>query len=135
MSEARALIADANLVEVGCSVWSTSIVGPDGDPVGGVVCRIDRWTMTDDDTGEILDRVTYRCRWPYGEALHYWALDGADVDPSAAEPLNRTRATKIVRRIAKALDRTKRGGVTPPLTASELEALADAYHLYAGGAL
>ena len=130
----RRLVANAALIEVGCSIWSKTVTDANGDPVGGLVCRIDRWTMADDDTGEIVDRITYRCRFPYGDPLQYWALDGADVDPSSSEPLNRNRATKIVRRICHALDRGK-GGHTPYLTATELEAIADAYALAAGGTL
>ena len=129
-AEARRLVADANLIAVGCSIWSLTRVDAFGDPVGGLVCRIDRWTTTtDDDTGEIVDRVSFRCRFPYGDLLQYTTVDGADVDPAAVELVNRNRATKIVRRICKALDRTKRGGITPPLTASELAAIADAYRL------
>ena len=127
--EARRLVADANLIAVGCSVWSRSRVDAFGDPVGGLVCRISHWDKADEDTGEIEHRITYITRFPAGDLLAYHLLDAADVDPSAVELVNRNRATKIVRRICKALDRTKKGGITPPLTASELAAIADAYRL------
>ena len=98
--EARRLVADANLTAVGCSIWSRSRVGPDGDPVGGLVCRISHWDKADEDTGEIEHRITYITRFD-GDLLAAYLLDAADVDPSAVELVNHNRNTKIVRRICR----------------------------------
>jgi hypothetical protein len=123
-----ALIADAALIDIGWSVWSASIVDANGEPVGGVVCGHERHPAADPETGEIVDRVYYRVRSPYGgpqAAISDRVIAGDDINvPDGIEPVNRARCNLLGRRICAAL--AKRSG---PIGGAELTALRDAIAL------
>jgi len=121
------LPADARLIDVGSWLRSRSIVDLDGEPVGGICCRIDRQTLFESDTGEIRDVTLYRVRHPDDrDPLRMRILDGADIDPATAWPATPKEVGRLVRRVCFEIGRSRnRTGIARELGAHETTAVVD----------
>jgi hypothetical protein len=141
MATSRELIADARLIDVGWSVWSaTRTVAVTGDrdpePLGGVVCAMESAEDKDLETGEVVTVTLYRVRDPYRAGDRCQWLRSTEIElPDGIEPPESNRLYRMVRRLCLGIgvtttrDGKRKGSVW--LTATEAEALADAYHLLA----
>lgn len=145
MATSRELIADASLIDVGWSVWSaTRTVAVTGDrdpePLGGVVCAMETADLpeTDSETGEVVTVTLYRVRDPYRAGDRCQWLRSTEIElPDGIEPPEPNRLYRMVRRlclgigVTQSRDPVRKRKASAWLTATEAEALADAYHLLA----
>jgi hypothetical protein len=121
------LQADAALVDVGVWIRSRTVVNTYGEPVGGIVCRVEHQTAADPETGEMTDLVIYRTRDPNDlDPLNVRTFGGADIDPATACPAHPREVGRLVRRVCFEIGRAKnRTGIAKELGGHERTALLD----------
>jgi hypothetical protein len=126
-------VIDAGAVEVGQSVYSATRLGPGGDwPLGGVVCRIERYDRATDDTGEL---ETVEILWVRHSShpLERIRMEPSEINPVATK-LDRRAVQLLVRAMGEAIKR-KPPGSSQRFGDWEILALEDICHLLSRGAV
>jgi hypothetical protein len=122
---------DAGAVEVGQSIFSARRLGPGGDwPLGGVLCRIDRYDRANDDTGELETVEVLWCRHS-AHPLERIRLTPDEVNPVATK-FDRRAVQLLIRTLAESLKR-KDPGSSQRFSDREVTALEDVCHLLSRG--
>lgn len=110
-------IGDFALLELGCSVWSTTRKDHRENPLGGVI--IDIFDKLDQETGEV--ERAFRCIDSYNlrPFVQVHVLVESEVDRGALEGPDNARLRKIIRRLAEDIAKGKSS-----LTSLELDHIA-----------
>lgn len=124
---------DAGALEVGQSIYSAERLGPGGDwPLGGVLCRIERYDRAVDDTGELEAVEILWCRHS-SHPLERIRMTPAEINPVATR-VDRRAVQLLVRTIGEQIKR-KRPGSSQRLSDREVTAIEDMCHLLSRGAV